>query len=290
MAILKGINTKMKGSVGDWTYVRKSGRTIASEKATEVAQPRTPAQMARRVCWRNIQNMWAAHKGQNHPSFEVKARYWSDANAFMSANIDGPRVYLTKSEAAQMGCVVAAYRVTYGSLPSIDVLQSAGQFVSNIGVGETALSGLTTVGTLADAIVEANPGFSYGDQLSAFVYEQSVDSLTGVPHVAVRAYEITLISEDERTLNTVLGGNLEAFTVTGGKIGMQGPINGGVVWIHSRIENGKTRVSTQYVNVTNNILSAYTSASKRSAAIASYGGRSAAAFLTPNIEEDISQG
>jgi hypothetical protein len=275
--------------MGMITYTTQGGATIGKQKVFNPANPKTMLQMYRRTCWANIVNIWQTMLGNDKPSFENKGARVSDYNKFIGVNVGGPRVYLTKSEATQGGSVVAAYRMTEGSLPAIDVLQSAGQFVTNVSVGETAVSNSTTVGTLADAIVENNDDWRYGDKISAFVFEQSVDSVTGVPHVVCRSYKITLISEDERTLGTVLGGNLEAFTVTGGKLGMQGPINGGVVWVHSRIDSsiGKTLVSTQYINVTNNILSSYTSASKRESAIISYGGKPNRAFLTPDIQADI---
>lgn len=277
---------KAKGSMGMITYSTQGGATIGKQKVFNPANPKTLLQMVRRTCWANIVNIWQTMTGNDKPSFESKPARVSDYNRFIGANAGGPRVYLTKSEATQGGSVIAGYVMTEGSLPAIDVLQSAGQFVTDVNVGETAVSNLTTVGTLADAIVENNESWRYGDKISAFVFEQSVDSVTGVPHVVCRCYNITLISEDERTLATVLGGNLEAFSVTGGKLGMQGPINGGVVWVHSRIDGntGKTLVSSQTVNVTNNILSSYTSASKREAAIISYGGKPTTAFLTPDVE------
>lgn len=277
---------KAKGSMGMITYTTQGGATIGKQKVFQPANPKTMRQMYRRTCWANIVNIWQTMLGNDKPSFENKGARVSDYNRFVGVNADSPRVYLTKSEATQGGSVVAGYVMTEGSLTAIDVLQSAGQFVTNVNVGETAVSTSTTVGTLADAIVENNDAWRYGDKISAFVFEQSVDSVTGVPHVVCRSYNITLISEDERTLGTVLGGNLEAFSVTGGKLGMQGPINGGVVWVHSRIDgnSGKTLVSSQSINVTNNILSAYTSTSKREAAVISYGGKPTGAFLTPDVD------
>lgn len=277
---------KAKGSMGMITYTTQGGATVGKQKVFQPANPKTMRQMYRRTCWANIVNIWQTMLGNDKPSFENKRARVSDYNRFVGVNADGPRVYLTKSEATQGGSVVAGYVMTEGSLTAIDVLQSAGQFVTNVNVGETAVSNLTTVGTLADAIVYNNDAWRYGDKISAFVFEQSVDAVTGVPHVVCRSYNITLNSEDERTLGTVLGGNLEAFTVTGGKLGMQGPINGGVVWVHSRIDgnSGKTLVSSQSINVTNNILSAYTSTSKRESAVISYGGKPTGAFLTPDID------
>lgn len=277
---------KAKGSMGMITYTTQGGATIGKQKVFNPANPKTMRQMYRRTCWANIVNFWQTMLGNDKPSFENKGARVSDYNRFIGVNAGGPRVYLTKSEATQGGSVVAAYRMTEGSLTAIDVLQTAGQFVTNINVGETTISGSTLVGEFADAVVENNEDFRYGDKISAFVFEQSVDSVTGVPHVVCRSYNITLLSEDERTLATVLGGNLEAFTATGGKLGMQGPINGGVVWVHSRIDGntGKTLVSSQFINVTNNILSQYTSASKREAAIISYGGKPNSAFLTPDVD------
>ena len=50
MAILSGINTRLRGSAGDWTFARLNGQTVAKQKVETKENPkRTFAQMIRRV-------------------------------------------------------------------------------------------------------------------------------------------------------------------------------------------------------------------------------------------------
>ena len=54
MAILKGILSKMKGSVGQLTFKQSSIGTVVSEKPTSVKNARTPAQQRQRMKWVNM--------------------------------------------------------------------------------------------------------------------------------------------------------------------------------------------------------------------------------------------
>lgn len=288
MSKLQGLFRKQRGSVGDVTFRQVHGDTIVSEKSTNPAQPRTPAQMRMRVRWRNIQNLFRAFSGTLHPSFEARPRNWSDVTAFMSANLGQNPVYLTKSQAEQGGCVVAPYQITRGSLPALNNdVDEGGRVFSSINLGELSFTNDTTVSDLAEAIVTNNEEWHYGDQLSAYVLRQTQNDVTGVPYVAVKAYEVTLDSADATPLSELLD-SPEAFTKTaGGKLGMTVAVDGAVAYVHSRKEASKTRVSTQSLIVTSNIASRFTDAAAYTAALLSYGGKLEQPFLTPNIDDVV---
>ena len=77
MAILSGINTRLRGSVGDWTFSRLNGQTVAKQKVEAKENPkRTFAQMVRRVQWANLVALYQAFEGNLHPSFENKGVYY----------------------------------------------------------------------------------------------------------------------------------------------------------------------------------------------------------------------
>ena len=277
----------MKGSVGDWTYSRKGGKTIAKQKVEEKETPsRTLAQMMTRVLWRNIQNLWTAFTGRLRRSFEARPQNWTDANAFMSANFGRQGVYLTREQASQGACVVAGYQITRGTLPSIDTEIANGVGKSDISVGSLALDEETTVADFSNAIVQNNSDWEYGDQLSCFILEQRVNSVTGIPYVAVHAYEITLDGNntDELLADVV---SAEAFSVVDNKVGTGAAINGGVAYVHSRKQANRIAVSTQNIVVANSILAQYQSDTARTAAIISYGGETSDVFLTPNIDDIV---
>jgi hypothetical protein len=284
MAILKGIFRKQTGSIGDMTLRVVNGQTVTSEKVTRNTS-KTFAQMVRRVQWANVVNLFRAFEGTLHPSFESRPRSWSDFNAFMSANIGQFGVYLTASEASQGGCLVAPYQITRGSLPSVGMgTTEAGVITSDIKVGALDITDETTLAAFSAAVRANNSGWEYGDQLSAYVALQKVNTITQVPYVEVHAYEITLAEDDETLVLDLIDNDPTCFTVVDQKLCLNAPINGGACYVHSRKDGQKTRVSTQRFTATNDLLDAYTTEAKRTEAIISYGGKTSTEFLTPNID------
>ena len=283
MAILKGIFRKQTGSIGDITLRVVNGQTVTSEKVTRNTS-KTFAQMVRRVQWANVVNLYRAFEGTLHPSFESRPRSWSDFNAFMSANIGQFGVYLTASEASQGGCLVAPYQITRGSLPSVGMgTTEAGVITSDIKVGSLDITDETTLAAFSAAVRANNSGWEYGDQLSAYVALQKVNTITQVPYVEVHAYEITLAEDDETLVLDLIDNDPTCFAVVDQKLCLNAPINGGACYVHSRKDGQKTRVSTQRFTATNDLLDAYTTEAKRTEAIISYGGKTSTAFLTPNL-------
>lgn len=284
MAILKGIFRKQTGSIGDMTLRVVNGQTVTSEKVTRNTS-KTFAQMVRRVQWANVVNLFRAFEGTLHPSFESRPRSWSDFNAFMSANIGQFGVYLTASEASQGGCLVAPYQITRGSLPSVGMgTTEAGVITSDIKVGSLDITDETTLAAFSAAVRANNSGWEYGDQLSAYVALQKVNTITQVPYVEVHAYEITLAEDDETLVLDLIDNDPTCFAVVDQKLCLNAPINGGACYVHSRKDGQKTRVSTQRFTATNDLLDAYTTEAKRTEAIISYGGKTSTEFLTPNLE------
>lgn len=284
MAILKGIFRKQTGSIGDMTLRVVNGQTVTSEKVTRNTS-KTFAQMVRRVQWANVVNLYRAFEGTLHPSFESRPRNWSDYNAFLSANIGQFGVYLTASEASQGGCLVAPYQITRGSLPSVGMgTTEAGVITSDIKVGALDITDETTLAAFSAAVRANNSGWEYGDQLSAFVALQKVNTITQVPYVEVHAYEITLAEDDETLVLDLIDNDPTCFAVVDQKLCLNAPINGGACYVHSRKDGQKTRVSTQRFTATNDLLDAYTTEAKRTEAIISYGGKTSGEFLTPNLE------
>lgn len=284
MAILTGIFRKQTGSIGDMTIRQVNGRTITSEKVTRNSS-KTHAQMVRRVQLANLVNMYRSFSGNLHPSFENKAAGVSDYNAFVSANMGIVPVYLTKDEARQGGAVVAAYQVTRGSLPTIVVTSGTGDVaVTDIALGSMSITASTTLKAFSNAVVNNNPDYEYGDQISAFIATQSVNSETQVPYVKIQCIEVTLDGTDEETVLRDLVG-AEAFSVVDGHLGAGQTVNGAIAYVHSRKTQSGTKVSTQRFLVTNSILPNYQSAAQLSQAIMSYGGTQQEAFLTPNVDD-----
>lgn len=281
---------KAKGSMGTITYTTRAGKTLGKDRIRLTTNPKTFAQMRRRVQWANIVNIWHSFNGLLHPSFQDRTALISDFNRFVGANIGSVPVYLTQSEASQGGAVVAPYQMSYGTLPPISVSANgvSGEVGTDISLGSLTVGDSTTIKQFSDAIVENNPHFQFGDQITAFVLLQSVNTVTGVPYAEVRAFEVTLDHEDTETLITDLDPELFVFANQGqtDKLGMNQSVNGGVVYIHSRLTGDNTTlVSSQRLVVSNTLLARYQSWAKLSESVKSYGGNTATAYLTPNVDE-----
>lgn len=290
MAILTGINSKMRGKVGNWVYARLNGQTVAKEKADKKATPvRTRAQMLTRMQWANLVNLYGSFKGTLHPSFENKPMTKSDYNMFISANVNANPVYLTKEQARQGGCLVAAYQITRGKLPSITVEFGNNNVPeSSIAVGSLTIGNSTTLKAFSDAIIQNNSGWQSGDQLSVFVAHQLMDANTSVPRVEINAVEVTLDSAADTTLVSDIV-DTAFFSVVNGSLALSGPVNGGVAFVHSRYVNGKTSVSTQFFVVNNTYLAQYQTSAAYNNAVLSYGGINKDDFLTPNLDDVVEQ-
>lgn len=281
MAILTGINTRMHGSVGGYTFKQVNGQTVVSEKLEKKAIPvRTLKQMVRRMQWANLVHLYNAFNGTDRPSFESKPAKCSDFNMFMKANLGIQPVYLLKNFADQGGALVADYQITRGSLPSIEAVSEEGMVLTDLALGNLTIGAATTVKDFAKAIVENNDGYNYGDQITCFQAVQAVNSATQVPYIKMRAMKVVLDGTDEDTLLYSLVSS-DGFASVEGKLGSTRALNGGIAWVHSRATQSGTLVSTQRFVVNNPILSQFQGEAALNKAIETYGGLSAERFLTP---------
>lgn len=287
MAIIKSATIgKAKGSIDNITYAYVGGDTIAKGKIAFPKNPRTNRQMRRRVAWPNLVNLWQAFEGLDHPSFELAIGRVSDYNLFMSRNINGNQVYLQKDQAQQGASVVAGYLMSEGSIPAIDTQIANGVGKSDISLGTLVIDEETTVADFSNAVIQNNSDYENGDQISCFLFEQRVNSVTGIPYVKVRGSKLVLDSDN---INELLADVVspEAFSIVDNKLGTGAAVQGGVCYIHSRVTAHGTEVSTQNIVVANSILANYQSDASRTAAIISYGGNVQREFLTPDLDEIV---
>lgn len=297
MAIINSIVMgKARGSIGNATLAIVGGDTIARQKiskGTGGGVVRSFRQMARRVQWGNLVNIWQLFNGNDRPSFQTRNARVSDFNAFVQANLasgigdGGVAVFLNKAEARQGAAVAAPYKVTEGDMPSIDnaVSGTNGEISTDISLGSLTISESTTLAQFSRAIIDNNAGrFANGDQITVFVATQESNSVTGLPYVSMKTAKIKLNVSDNETLLEEFDPDGLYFAVTPGtdKLGMSAAVNGAVVYIHSRKEQGVVRVSSQRFIATNTLLVNYESNAKRDNAIISYGGKLTGYYLDPD--------
>lgn len=235
-------------------YYMRDGQNIGRELAPQVSNPRTPAQMRQRMKWANIVNVYKANRDwMGKLSFENKPQNWSYYNAFMSANLNSDPVYLIKSAAEHGSCILAPYTMTQGTLPRIDYSYAVSieGLQSNIAVSSHPNIG--TIGTLSEEILQNNPEWKLGDQLSFVI--MYVDHM-GNP--IVDAIEIIIDTNDNTSLNDIqcrFAPLVDIITADSGYL--QFAMREGVSYlyaagclVHSRTAGGKTYVSTQAFELT----------------------------------------
>ena len=277
MAILKSLYLKgASQKLGGVVLYQAKGRTLARELAPSVSNPRTPSQMEQRVRLANVVAFYRANRNWMKLAFEDKKQSESDYNAFVSANLTNSNVATSKSEAAAGAAVVAPYKVTSGSLGSIEQQVINSIITSNLYLGSLGISASTTIGQLSTALIDNNNNVREGMQLSLIINLQTVDESTSIPYIVTRAFELILSKTNTALVTDFIpgeivgnsGGNDNSLYFDGSDLGY-----GAATFILSETTGGKTRVSTQSMIMfgANVIYTQYTSALAWSNAIISYG-------------------
>ena len=271
----------MNGSAGQLTFKQVNGMTIVSEKVTAVANPRSEAQMRTRTKFTNIVSMYRGIRPLLNYGFEAKPKTLSDYNMFVKVNMQRTPIYLTKQAVAGGACVATAYQISQGSLPAIVVTGTGQNGVSDILLGSLSITSATTVAQFSAAVVQNNPDYRYGDQISFFLVKQKVNEETGIPYCQFSAAKVILDAANENKLYDETGSS-HGFASIDGKIGHSG--NDGdcaYAWVHSRKSDGKTLVSSQSLLSANTKEAEYKGDMAYNLSRSSY-GNGIEAFLVPD--------
>lgn len=261
-----------RGKVGDLVFARRLGQQTTRAYNSNPRDAKTRSQVTQRVKIANVIAMYRAMKNICNHSFEGLGVGQSCYNAFVKANLTGNNVSLTKEAASLGACIVAPYLISRGSLASIIVEGTGEDAVTNISVGNLTISGTTTIGQFAKAVVANNAGIEHGDQLTYVSCVQQTDANTGNPVVVCGIYEVTLDSNSNDLLRNFIpevGSSVKnGYLAHGPLIG-----RGGFAWILSRKPvGGSLMVSTQRLILTSpDVYSEYITESANTRAITSYG-------------------
>ena len=271
----------MNGSAGQLTFKQVNGMTIVSEKVTAVANPRTDAQMRTRTRFTNIIAMYKGIRPLLNYGFEAKPKTLSDYNMFVKVNMQRTPIYLTKQAVAGGACVATAYQISQGSLPAIVVTGTGQNGVSDILLGSLSITSATTVAQFSTAVVQNNPDYRYGDQISFFLVKQKVNEETGIPYCQFSAAKVILDAANEDKLADVTGSS-HGFASADGFLAHVG--NDGdcaYAWVHTRKSDGKTLVSSQSLVSANTKEAEYKGDAAYNLSKSSYGS-SVESFLVPD--------
>lgn len=272
--IRNSANRVIKGRVGDITYYVSNGQQVARQALNNsnygASAMRSDAQQVRRVKWANLVNFYKISKKWMKKAYESKEGKQSDYNKFMQLNVNSARVALTKTEAVQGACIIDAFQVTQGSLPTIDVTKVGSQWRSSLSLGSLTIGDSTTIAEFTAALIANNANIVDGMQLSFVSYQQNVDSL-GIARCICTFYEVTLDTQSTDLIRDYLPAfcsqTLSGYLGTNDNISL-----GGFAWIISNQVDGKIFVSSQNL-ITNNaaLLTQYTSNTQLNEAVESYG-------------------
>lgn len=261
---------------GGWVLYKVGGQTIAREVASQVSNPRTPAQMDNRVRLQNVVSVYRANKNWMPGAFENKKQKESDYNAFVSANLSSSQVAFTKQQAAAGAAVAAPYQITSGSLGSIEQQVSESELQTNIYLGNLSITSSTTVGEFAAAIIGNNNNILQGMQLSLILNIQQVNQATGIPYIIARAYEVILDAASSQLLSAyypdgLLSSGEGQDNILYADLSDMG--SGAASFILSHTVSATTRVSEQSMLMYGSlaVYNSYTSAQAIAEAVASYG-------------------
>ena len=265
------------------TFKSVNGQTVVSQKITSIANPRSQAQMRIRTKFTNIVSMYKGIRPLLNYGFESKGKGLSDYNMFVRVNMQKTPVYLTKQQVAAGACVAAPYQITQGSLPAIVIAGSGNSSATDIYLGSLSIGASTTVGEFSQAVVNNNPDYKYGDQISYFEITQKTNAETGIPYCQFSAKKVILDAADTSVLWDVAGRS--GFYGQDSMLGHYGAaFVGAFGWVHSRKSNGKTLVSSQsLVAVNDTLLNQYQGDMAFNLASSSY-GQSQEVFLSPDAE------
>lgn len=290
MAIIR--NVVMRGAskrLGGVVFYTRSGETVARELAPSVSNPRTDVQMQQRVKLANVVGAYKANKAWMAGAFEDKAEKESDYNAFVRFNLSNSRVALTKSQASSGSSIVAPYKVSSGSLGSIDCTGQTTGVRSNIYTGNLVITPTTTIKNLSDAILANNNGIEKGMQLSLIVNIQRSDANQFRPYIVVRAYEIIIDDTNTDLLSDYFPyGILSTLDLEGKPLFFNAESigSGAATFMLSKTVSGRLYVSSQTLCQfgDQSLYTIYTSDTAIAAAVQSY-GENADRFLDSNKAE-----
>ena len=297
MAKALGQSSDLSGKVGLITYAQTKYGTVAylRKKVTKIPR-RSERQMEIRTQWVNLGAIYRQFNKTLKKAFEGLGNQMSVYNAFVQANINVVKVYISKQEKLNGGSVLAPYMITRGSMPSIVITKNGSDvLVTDLSLGSLVIGAQTTVAQFSAAVIAENEDWENGDQLTFFYGVQLVDAVTGVPRAKITGFKMLLDTQDATPLwNVVSALGFTSVAVGGGQVlGMNSVItDGAAAWVHSREDaSGNLTVSTQFLYVDSTILARYQDESAFGVSADSYGGiNSSAVYLDPKSYASVLAG
>lgn len=182
MAKSKSFFGLRRGSTKSQTFSVLRGEQITKDRVTDVANPKTSAQMRQRVLFANAVKFYK-HAQQNFFkfAFEDKQQQESDYNAFMRHNVQNSVIFpYDNVKNDRWPALGNGWLMTYGSLSSPVVTFPEG--LSELSLKVDNVTATESIGSFYQKLMDAY-GLQKGDFLTVIGIQSYVDSLSGQPSV-----------------------------------------------------------------------------------------------------------
>jgi hypothetical protein len=257
------------------SFDQVSGQVYVVNETTKHKESITPAQMAHRIEFISIASAYNLMSRFIRKVYERKPKDQTDYNLFLKYNLGEVKIYLTKEEWEAGGSVTAPYRLSKGTLPSIEIYVQGNALVSSIRVPNGfIITDTSTVGEVATALLKANQDtLEPNDQLTVVHLTQGI--LSNIPKMFFKSHRFVLDSTSDKVFSKVMPSHL--FQINNGYIGTDANAEaGGVAYVLSRLisRNGEKKlISSQNVVLTPGytLYEEYSSEARKKKAVESYG-------------------
>lgn len=296
MAKVKGMAaTKYIGSLGPQVFYMRNGQNIVREKAASVSNPQTTAQMDQRIKMGNVINLYRLNKAwMEKYAFPLRPAKQSVYNAFVSANLTGSEVALTKQQYQAGVTVLEPMDFTKGNLRQMRLeYDDDTAFISELVITQD-ISELADAGLASKELLDNNSWLRNGDQISVIFNATDANGYGNM--VAV---EFTLDLDSTQELSELdffnYAGIDEAGTTKFLNFAVDALPNNiyasaqviGAVFVVSRKTAAGIDVTTSRMELTTySVLNTYNTDAARRAARRSYGGGEVAPFLVPGSDTE----
>lgn len=263
----------ISGSVGEVTYRQGSdGNVYLTSRIRHRKPTRTKGTMMAQLPLGNVNAMERVLHDDVLERFEGATNRVKARGAYISINIRGRKVFMTKQMQQRLSCVLTDHTISVGSLHPIGCrLADDGCACTDIRLLEP-ITETTTVGDFAADLLRNNPDFRPGDILSFYYLRQIVGQSDGQLSVSAAVCHISLLPSDSTLLASQTAATL--WSIDGGCLSVAEPLDGSAAaFVHKRpLADGRMLVSTQSLLCVNPLAEQYMTQDAFEAAVASRGG------------------
>lgn len=296
MAKVKGMAaTKYIGSLGPQVFYMRNGQNIVREKAASVSNPKTTAQMDQRIKMGNIINLYRLNKAwMEKYAFPIRPAKQSVYNAFVSANLTGSEVALTKQQYQAGVTVLEPLDFTKGNLRQMRLeYDNDTSFISELVITED-ISQVGNAGIASQILIDNNPWLRNRDQLSivfnttdangygnmvAVEFTLDVDSTQELSEFDFFNY----VGIDQGASVAYLNFSVEALP---NNIYASAQVVGALFVVSRETADGIAVTTSRMELTTYSVLNTFNTDAARRAARRSYGGGDIAPFLVPGSSSE----